>query len=236
MHGYNMSWSAFGVIEVMSQPRFSHKRIGYLAANQSFNEQTDLLLLTTNLFKKEFNNSSHGNSYEIGCSINSLANVANKELARDCIGDIVNLINHPRPYVRKKAVLALYKLYIKFPQGLRLTFDKLSEKLDDPETSVVSCAVNAICELANKNPKNYLSMAPKFFKLLTTSSNNWMLIKIVKLFGSLVPEEPRLARKLLDPLATIIRNTTAKSLQYECIYTITTALERAPRSARPVTC
>ena len=85
MHGYNMSWSAFGVIEVMSQPRFSHKRIGYLAANQSFNEQTDLLLLTTNLFKKEFNNSSHGNSYEIGCSINSLANVANKELARDWV-------------------------------------------------------------------------------------------------------------------------------------------------------
>jgi AP-3 complex subunit delta-1 len=186
MHGYNMSWAAFSVIEVMSMPRFAHKRIGYLAANQSFNEQTDLLLLTTNLFKKEFTNSNYGNSYEIGCSINSLANVANKDLARDCIGDIVNLINHPRPYVRKKAVLSLYKLYVKFPQGLRLTFDKLSEKLDDPETSVVSCAVNVICELANKNPKNYLSMAPKFFQLLTTSSNNWMLIKIVKLFASLV--------------------------------------------------
>ena len=56
-----------------------------------------------------------------------------------------------------------------------------------------------------------------------------MLIKIVKLFASLVPEEPRLARKLLDPLATIIRNTTAKSLQYECIYTITTALPHSKR-------
>jgi hypothetical protein len=43
---------------------------------------------------------------------------------------------------------------------------------------VVSCAVNVICELANKNPKNYLSMAPQFFRLLTTSSNNWMLIKV----------------------------------------------------------
>ena len=47
-----------------------------------------------------------------------------------------------------------------------------------------------ICELADKNPKNYLSMAPQFFRLLTTSSNNWMLIKVVKLLGSLVPEEP----------------------------------------------
>ena len=72
-------------------------------------------------------------------------------------------------------------------------------------------------------------MAPKFFQLLTTSSNNWMLIKVVKLLGSLVKEEPRLARKLLEPLATIIQNTTAKSLQYECISTITLALPYTKR-------
>ena len=28
MQGYNISWSAFAIIEVMSQPRFAHKRIG----------------------------------------------------------------------------------------------------------------------------------------------------------------------------------------------------------------
>jgi AP-3 complex subunit delta len=47
---------------------------------------------------------------------------------------------------------------------------------------------------------------------------------VVKLLGSLVPEEPRLARKLLEPLATIIQNTAAKSLLYECIHTVTLAL------------
>jgi AP-3 complex subunit delta-1 len=88
----------------------------------------------------------------------------------------------------------MFKLYIKFPQGLRLTFDKLKERLDDNESSVISTAVNVICELANKNPRNYLAMAPKFFRLLTSSSNNWMLIKVVKLLGSLVSEEPRLGK------------------------------------------
>ena len=48
--------------------------------------------------------------------------------------------------------------------------------------------------------------------------------QVVKLLGSLVSEEPRLARKLLEPLSTIIQNTGAKSLQYECIYTVTLAL------------
>jgi AP-3 complex subunit delta len=167
--------------------------------------------------------------YEIGSAVNCLANIATKELARDCISDLVTLMNHTKPYIRKKAILAMYKLYIKFPQGLRLTFDKLKERLDDQESAVISTAVNVICELANKNPKNYLAMAPKFFKLLTTSSNNWMLIKVVKLLGSLVTEEPRLARKLLEPLTTIIKNTGAKSLQYECIFTITEALPFSKR-------
>ncbi|CAE7615056.1 AP3D1, partial [Symbiodinium microadriaticum] len=207
MMGYNVSWASFSIMEVMSQARFEHKRIGYLAANQSFTESTDILMLTTNLFKKEFSAQSSRNHYEIGLAMNCLANIANKDLARDCMSDVVSLLDHSRPYIRKKAVICLFKLYIKYPQGLRLTFDSLMEKLNDSDGSVVSCAVNVICELARKNPKNYLSMAPKFFKLLTTSSNNWMLIKVVKLLGSLVAEEPRLARKLLEPLATIIQNT-----------------------------
>lgn len=46
----------------------------------------------------------------------------------------------------------------------------------------VACAVvNVICELARKNPKNYLSLAPQLFSILNTSTNNWMLIKIIKL-------------------------------------------------------
>jgi AP-3 complex subunit delta-1 len=229
MVGYNVSWAAFSIIEVMSQPRFAHKRIGYLAANHTFDDTTDVILLTTNLFKKEFAASNNQNQYEVGMAVNCLANIATKELARDCISDLVTLMNHSKPYIRKKAILAMYKLYIKFPQGLRLTFDRLKERLDDAESSVISTAVNVICELANKNPKNYLAMAPKFFKLLTTSSNNWMLIKVVKLLGSLVSEEPRLARKLLDPLITIIKSTGAKSLQYECISTITEALPYSRR-------
>jgi len=49
---------------------------------------------------------------------------------------------------------------------------------------VQSAAVNVICELARKNPKNYLSLAPLFFKLMTSSTNNWVLIKIIKLVNN----------------------------------------------------
>jgi AP-3 complex subunit delta-1 len=190
-----------------------------------------VILLTTNLFKKEFTSMAKSlqATYEIGLAINCLANVVTKDLAQDCIGDVVHLMSNPSPYVRKKAVLAMFKLFVKYPQGLRLTFEQLKGRLEDENSSVVSSAVNVICELANRNPRNYIGMAPVFFRLLTTSSNNWMLIKVVKLFGSLVSEEPRLARKLLDPLLTIITTTSAKSLQFECIHTVTLALPHTRR-------
>lgn len=50
-----------------------------------------------------------------------------------------------------------------------------------PLPGVVSATVNVLCELARRNPQDYLPLAPQLFHLLTTSSNNWMLIKIVKL-------------------------------------------------------
>ncbi|KDO18891.1 hypothetical protein SPRG_15843 [Saprolegnia parasitica CBS 223.65] len=221
MQGYDMGWAAFHVVEVMSYERFAHKRIGYLAAGQSFTQATDVVLLCTNLFKKEFGSV---NEFEVGLALNAMANICTTDLARDLLGDILALMNSHKPYVRKKATLILYKLFLRYPQGLRLSFDRLKERMEEPDVGVVSCSVNVICELANKKPKNYVGLAPQFFRLLTTSSNNWMLIKVVKLMSSLVPEEPRLARKLLDPLATIIQNTPAKSLLYECISTVTTAL------------
>ena len=52
MLGYDMSWASFHVVEVMSSPRIHLKSVGYLGASQSFIEETDVLMLTTNLVKK----------------------------------------------------------------------------------------------------------------------------------------------------------------------------------------
>jgi AP-3 complex subunit delta-1 len=231
MMGYTMSWAAFSSVEVMSSPRFALKRVGYLAACQGLDQpdKSPVVLLTTNMLKKELRGATVGgsgeNMYHAGLAINALSNIVTEDLGRELLPELLHLLQHPSPYVRKKALLCLYKVFLKYPQGLRLSFDKIKLCLDDSNTSVVSCAVNVITELSDKNPKNYLPLAPAFFKLLTSSANNWMLIKVVKLLGSLVPEEPRLARKLLEPLCNIVKTTHAKSLLYEAVYAITLCLQ-----------
>ncbi|KAG7514647.1 AP-3 complex subunit delta-1 isoform X2 [Solea senegalensis] len=136
----------------------------------------------------------------------------------------MTLMSHTKPYIRKKAVLIMYKVFLKYPESLRPAFPRLKEKLEDPDPGVQSAAVNVICELARRNPKNYLSLAPLFFKLMTSSTNNWVLIKIIKLFGALTPLEPRLGKKLIEPLTNLIHSTSAMSLLYECVNTVIAVL------------
>uniref|UniRef100_A0A8C8CCK7 AP-3 complex subunit delta-1 n=1 Tax=Oncorhynchus tshawytscha TaxID=74940 RepID=A0A8C8CCK7_ONCTS len=187
MLGYDVSWAAFNIVEVMSSSKFTYKRIGYLAASQCFHESTDVIMLTTNQIRKDL---SSPNQYDTGVALTGLSCFVTPDLARDLANDIMTLMSHTKPYIRKKAVLIMYKVFLKYPESLRPAFPRMKEKLEDPDPGVQSAAVNVICELARRNPKNYLSLAPLFFKLMTSSTNNWVLIKIIKLFGALTPLEP----------------------------------------------
>ncbi|XP_055383247.1 AP-3 complex subunit delta isoform X2 [Condylostylus longicornis] len=221
MLGYDISWAGFNIIEVMSSPKFTCKRVGYLAAAQCFHADSELLMLTTNMIRKDLNST---NQYDAGVALSGLSCFISADLSRDLANDIMTLMSSTKPYLRMKAVLMMYKVFLRYPEALRPAFPKLKEKLEDSDPGVQSAAVNVICELARKNPKNYLSLAPIFFKLMTTSTNNWMLIKIIKLFGSLTEIEPALGRKLTHPLIEIISSTTAMSLLYECINTVIAVL------------
>ncbi|KIM47679.1 hypothetical protein M413DRAFT_416871 [Hebeloma cylindrosporum] len=215
MLGYDMSWASFHVVEVMSSPKVHLKSIGYLAAAQSFEQDTDVLMLTTNLLKKDLSSTPA----DIAVTLDGLSHIVTPELARDISPELIAMLNHSRPNIRKRAILALYKTLVKYPEAINQARVRLEEKLEDPDPSVVAATVNVLCELARRTPKDYLSLAPQLFHLLTSSTNNWMLIKIIKLFGSLSPHEPRLVKKLQPPITELISTTPAISLLYECVHT-----------------
>ncbi|GLI80476.1 AP-3 complex subunit delta [Penicillium ochrochloron] len=123
------------------------------------------------------------------------------------------------PVVRKKSIVCLYRLALVYPEALKLGWPKIQDRLmdDQEDSSVTTAAINVVCELGWRRPHDFLPLAPRFFELLVDSGNNWMAIKIIKLFATLTPLEPRLTRKLLRPLVTIIQTTSAMSLLYECI-------------------
>lgn len=46
-------------------------------------------------------------------------------------------MSHTKPYIRKKAVLIMYKVFLKYPESLRPAFPRLKEKLEDPDPGML---------------------------------------------------------------------------------------------------
>lgn len=214
MYNYDMSWSNFQILEVMSSSKFQQKRIGYLAAMQLFKNEQDLLILATNQFKKDLNSHNH---IEIGLALLGIATIVTPNLSKDINDDVLMKLLHSKPYIRKKAILAMYKIFIQYPDSLRLNFLKIIEKLDDEDISVVSATVSVICEISKKNPHIFISYLPKFFTILEGTKNNWLVIRILKLFQSLSKVEPRMKKKIMPTIIDLMLNTQASSLIYECV-------------------
>jgi len=90
MLGYDISWAGFNIIEVMSSNKLTFKRIGYLAAAQSFHPESELLMLTTNMIRKDLNAQSQ---YDAGLALSGLSCFVSPDLARDLANDIMTLVS-----------------------------------------------------------------------------------------------------------------------------------------------
>jgi AP-3 complex subunit delta-1 len=96
MIGYDMGWAAFYTVQVMGNAWFGYRRVGYLSASLSFTQDTDVIILTTHLFRKAFTQlstqASHsladGLQYEIGSALGCLAAIVTPALAEAMIKDI----------------------------------------------------------------------------------------------------------------------------------------------------
>ncbi|GAA5898881.1 Apl5p [Sporobolomyces salmoneus] len=239
MLGYSISFASFAIVECMTSPKFHIKFIGYLAASQCFDKETEVAVLVVNLVKKDlltpptpvFSSSPSSTTVaHLTSTLSSVSLLLTPPLARDLAPDILSLLSHSRPTVRKQTVLLLWRIVKSWPGVRELSsgreergedpwVERLRERLADEDMGVVGATVNVVCEAARKDPRRYLALAPELFGLLTGGTNNWMLIKIIKLFAVLTPEEPRLVKKLVPPLTDLIETTPAMSLLYECIQT-----------------
>jgi AP-3 complex subunit delta-1 len=216
MFGHDMSWASFNVLEVMSSNKHMQKRVGYLGAVQSFRTDTEVLMLATNLLKKDITSPSIPT---MSLPLVTLPHIVTSSLALSLLTDLMPRLSHSQPAVRKKTIVTLYRLALVYPETLRVAWPKIKERLmdDQEDSSVTAAVINVVCELGWRRPHDFLPLAPRLFDLLIEGGNNWMAIKIIKLFAILTPLEPRLVKKLVRPLTHLIRSTTAMSLLYECI-------------------
>ena len=172
MLGHPIPAASFHILETMASPRYHLKHIGYLAAAQCFTQETDVLILATNMIKKvssirvvayrwldfqelisllSFQDLHSTSPLDISVSLNGLSHIMTPDLASHLAPDVIALLSHTRAAIRKKAILVLYGVIVRFPDALEQAWDRLRAALDDSDKGVVGAAVNIVCELARRD-------------------------------------------------------------------------------------
>ena len=113
---------------------------------------------------------------------------ASPQLTVDLHPELVKQLSHSRPVIRRTALLVLGRMWSS-PElsvaGQHEMIERLRDRLADDDQGVVSATVNVLLELTRKcsgeEAVPFLALAPELFGFLTGSTNNWMLIKIIKI-------------------------------------------------------
>lgn len=98
--------------------------------------------------------------------------------------------------------------------------------------------INVLCELIAKNdPLIYIKYMPQIVNIMSNCSNNWMLIKIFKIYGMCLEFDEQISengfsKKIADFCINNLQSTTAMSLMYQCSDTALQIIALGPDSVR----
>lgn len=68
---------------------------------------------------------------DIAVTLNGISHIVTPDLARDLSPELIAMLNHSRAHIRKRAILALYKVIVKYPEASHSGMVRLREKLED---------------------------------------------------------------------------------------------------------
>ena len=214
---HDTAWADFFILDVMSIDNFSAKRIAYTAAELCWKPNSDVVLMAINQIQRDLN---CGNHLVVSVVLSSIHSFLSQALAKQISGDVIQLMNSSKAYIRQKAIIIFLSVCLKTPEALRPGFQTLQSHLNDDDISVVYATLTVICELCKINPRNFVPFIPRLCKMLESTTVDAISLKLLELMRMLSVVEIRLPKKLVLPLTTVMETSSSMIVLLECIKTI----------------
>jgi AP-1 complex subunit gamma-1 len=169
MLGYPTHFGQMECIKLLASPKYSEKRIGYLALMLLLDERQEVLTLVTNSLQVDLNTAN--NPYIVGLALTTVGNIGSVEIVRDLAHDVEKLLKAPSPYVRKKAALCTIRMIRKCPERDLIDgfLPSIVSILLDKNHNVLLAGVSlvaAVMEVAPEYTPKFTKLVPALVKIL----------------------------------------------------------------------
>lgn len=235
MLGENPTWGQIEIINLMSDERFSYKRIGYIAAQILLDESGELSVLVTQTLLKDLTNPDP----YINClALTYIANLGSQEVCRSVSTEVSKLLKSSNPDVQKRAGMAMVRVCKKNPELCETFKNSVQALLNQGSHGIVISGMNLVVEMIKVEPKLAKSWSQfyiPFTKILKSLVNSrptreymsgiyndpFMQIKAMQAIALLRKRSDELEGILQSIISsTESRRNTGRAILYQAVETI----------------
>ena len=235
MLGQNTAWGQLETITLMSDERFSYKRVGYIGACVLLDEMGELALLVTQTLLKDLANND---PFIQSLALAFIANMGSQEVCRSVATSVQKLLDSRNPEVQKRAGMALVRIVEKNPDLAESYKNSVQSLLNQSQHGVVIAGINLVIAMIKAEPKlakSWSQFAIPFTKILKSLTNS----RPTREFSSGIYNDPfmqiksmqalALLRKRSDELEGILqsiisstenRRNTGRAILYQAVETV----------------
>jgi AP-2 complex subunit alpha len=224
MLGYEVDFGHMQVVGLISAPKYAEKQVGYTVTSVLLNETHDFLRLVINSVREDI--ISRSETFQcLGLSL--VANVGGREFADSLAADVQRVLcsNVIRPIVRKKAALALLRLYRRNRDILTPeTFSqRMLDLLDERDLGILTGVLSLLTGIVAHDHRGYESCIPKICEVMQRLARNkdiptdylyyqlpspWLQVKCMRVLQYFpTPEDPDYLRGEMDVIHQILKGT-----------------------------
>ncbi|KAI7693159.1 hypothetical protein SSS_05679 [Sarcoptes scabiei] len=183
------------------------------------------MILVCDAYRKDL---QHPNEYIRGSTLRFLCKLKEPELLEPLLPTIRTCLEHRHSYVRRNAVLAIFKIFMNFefliPDAPELILDFLGRESD------ASCKRNAFLMLIHLDQKKALNYLNSCLEQIG-SFNEILQLVIVELIYKVCISNPSERSKFIRAIYNLLSISTSASVRYEAAATLVT-LSQAPTALK----
>lgn len=183
------------------------------------------MILVCDAYRKDL---QHPNEFIRGSTLRFLCKLKEPELLEPLMPSIRLCLEHRHSYVRRNAVLAIFKIYINFehliPDAPEVVLDFLARETD------ASCKRNAFLMLIHLDQSKALDYLNSCLDQIT-SFNDILQLVIVELIYKVCIANPSERSRFIRAIYSLLNSSTSASVRYESAATLIT-LSQAPHALK----